>query len=219
MNCSRIWRRLSVLVVAVGLVFAASQAAATTALKLDLDSLVANSDRVVIGQVVEMQSFRKDGRIYTDTTVEIRENWKGDGPEQVTVRQLGGRVGDMATKVSGLARFKTGEESVLFLESTDDDAPYVVTGLAQGKFRVAVGPDQSTKFAIPNVDDLQLLQKVGRGSDADGADSDTSQAPSAAEDTFALRQAGPADIHDQISTLKSMRRQVRALVEDRETDR
>lgn len=231
MRTHKLWRGLAAAaVLATALLIGAIQASASTALKMDLDSLVANSDRIVVGQVVSMRSFWEDGRIYTDTTLEVLENWKGDERKTVRVRQLGGRVGDMTTKVSGLARFQAGERALVFLENAGREA-FIVTGLAQGKFRVALGPDGQTRFAIPQVDHLQLVEPnttsdedEGQTEDAVSKDVDSTLPGASPAELLRrgakLRRALPSDIHSGILPIDTLRQKVRTLVpEKREDDR
>ena len=205
------WLGLTVLLVGL---LSVSVGYSTTVLKLDLESLVANSNDVVHARVESMHSFRKDGQIYTDTTLEIVECWKGDVTGEVTVRQPGGRVGEMTTRVHGLPEFRRGEETVVFLESADETGSYIVTGMRQGKFHVAVGPDGATKVVVPRLGEMRLLEPTVQtgedGGDAAGEDAELPETIDASE----LRAAEPADVHERVFTLEAFRERVRRAVED-----
>ncbi|MBA2663954.1 MAG: hypothetical protein H0U74_16820 [Bradymonadaceae bacterium] len=142
----------------VGLAF--GTAFASTVLRLDLESLVANSDQIVVGRVAELTSkVEGDGRVYTSITIDIDETLKGEHQRRVVVRQIGGRSGDLATIVPGMPDFKPAEEVVLFLEHVTARKLPVITGMAQGKFHVALGPDESTRFVVPQLaKDLHLVK-------------------------------------------------------------
>lgn len=131
---------------------------ASTVLRLDMQSLVANSDQIVHGRVANLDSYiEQDGRVYTNITIDVDEALKGQPGHQVTIRQIGGRTGDLATIVPGMPDFKPSEEVILFLERIPSQPMHVVTGMAQGKFSVAIGPDDKTRFVIPHLGDLHRI--------------------------------------------------------------
>lgn len=76
------------------------------------------------------------GEIWTLTSFEVEEVWRGDGAtKRVTVRLLGGTTGAVTSHVSGVPRFRSGEEVVLFLEPTKR-GDFSVVGWEEGTFRV-----------------------------------------------------------------------------------
>jgi hypothetical protein len=75
------------------------------------------------------------GEIWTFTTFEVQEVWKGPAPPQIVVRLLGGRTPEFTSTVSGVPRFHAGEEVVLFLEPTAR-GDFSITSWMQGTFRV-----------------------------------------------------------------------------------
>ena len=131
----------------LGLLFC-SAAFATTLIKADLAFLTKNSDAVVVGTVGSVQSrMSGDGkRIITDSEIAVSQTLKGTVPATVVVMQPGGEVGDVGQYVSGVARFATGEEVIVFLEKRGDR--FFVTGLAQGKYRVEHAAD-GKRYAVP----------------------------------------------------------------------
>lgn len=210
--------------VALSVLFAASSAGATTVLKLELEGLVANSDRIVVGDVQSVDSYRKDGKIFTKASIEIEETWKGDETDEktITIHQPGGRIGDTVTRVFGMPDFRKKERIVAFLDERPGLPGYVVTGLRQGKFTVAVGPDGATEYAIPRVGDVQLLE-VDPSEEVDESGSTTGDSPGSRLekiDASKLRAADPAAIHQSVIPLDEFREQVlRASGEDGGTHR
>jgi hypothetical protein len=75
------------------------------------------------------------GEIWTFTTYEPTEVWKGSAQSRVRVRLLGGRVGNLTSNVSGVPRFRTGEDVVLFLAPTAR-GDFSVVSWVQGTFRI-----------------------------------------------------------------------------------
>lgn len=143
-------------------VLSASQAMASQAIRLDLEQLTRSSDAIVIGKVSRVSSrWTKDQRlIVTEVAITVSERLKGGAEETVTVVQPGGVVGTVGQRVSGLPQFNKGDEVVLFLEQQSPRA-FLVTGMAQGKFRVERSSDGRSVFAVP--DDLAGLGLVEPG--------------------------------------------------------
>jgi hypothetical protein len=149
-----------------GLLLALAQAApamATSMLVQDISALTRSSDAVVHGKVKKVESrWTGDRRqIVTDVTIDVAEFIKGKGDKTLVIHQPGGEVGEIGQKVSGLASFAPGEEVVVFLEKHGAER-YLVTGMAQGKFRVERSSDNKAAFAIPdsNSGDAQLIDSV-----------------------------------------------------------
>lgn len=124
-------------------------AQATTALALGLDDLVRASYRVALVTPTRVSSAWEvaDGqrRIVTRTTVLLQDVWRvqaeapsdqgsseEDGQEMV-LRTLGGRVGDIQQKVHGEAALASGEPVLVFAGRLRDGGRRVV-GMAQGHY-------------------------------------------------------------------------------------
>src|SRR5699024_10939291 len=90
----------------------------------------------------------------------VDESLKGEEKEVIIFRQLGGwdRENDLVTLVPGMPQFQEEERVLLFLHQAQPHFSPSVTGLAQGKFQIARGPDESTDFVIPNLQGLQIIQ-------------------------------------------------------------
>ena len=65
----------------------------------------------------------------------MSETWKGSPHAELTVRLLGGTVGPLTSSISGVPRFRLGEEVILFLETTKHGGLTVVSW-DQGTFRI-----------------------------------------------------------------------------------
>lgn len=205
-----------------GIILGTSPAAATTAVQLDLEGLVANSNRIVVGDVAEVESFRRDGRILTDVTLEIEHNWKGEGPGVVTIRQPGGRIGDIVTHVPGTPTFETGQRVVLFLEPKDNPDVCVTTGLSQGAFQIVTGPDGATQFVVPQLADLNLVaptDETDETSSAGGNEipSNGSASSEIRRQKTRLEPADTADIHESTTSLEAFRQRVQSTVRAQES--
>ena len=67
---------------------------------------------------------------------------------RLVITQPGGRVGDLAQRVDGLAGFTPGEEVLVFLERRGEST-YHVRGMGQGKYRVERPGDGRVAQAVP----------------------------------------------------------------------
>jgi len=106
--------------------------------------------------------------IYTYFTLRVLEPVKGSAKDQViTIRQIGGVVGTIASIVPGTPSFKKGEEVVVFLTQRDVAGYPWVMGLQQGKYSVSA--DENGQKRVRNeLDGLKLMGANGSVMD-DGA--------------------------------------------------
>jgi hypothetical protein len=112
---------------------------ATTVVPMGVEALTRASTHVVEARAVESVSQwnAEHTLILTYTRFAVSRTLKGQAPSTIMVRQLGGTVGGITQKVSGVRHWRPGEEAVLFLQpSSIADGALVVTGLMQGNFLV-----------------------------------------------------------------------------------
>jgi hypothetical protein len=106
--------------------------------------LARRADLVVLGRAVASESFWREGRIMTRTTVVVDEVWNGDAQAGHTIDMLtlGGVVSNLGQQVSGSPVIACGERLALILAGTSA-AGYFPLDLWQGVFRVAGATDQA----------------------------------------------------------------------------
>ena len=141
---------------------AACLAGATTVQKFTVRELATKSDAIVMAKV-EDQSSRQDANkeIYTYITISVLESVKGaKGEKTITIRQLGGSVGNLISAVPGMPSFKNGEEVVLFLSAKDRAGYPWVMGLQQGKYSI-VTDNSGLKHVRNELDGLRVLSPNG----------------------------------------------------------
>jgi len=105
--------------------------------KVAFTTLVESSANIVRGTVADMNSYWGDDHraIYTDLTVAVSEQYKGDsGAGQITVTILGGNVDGLGLMVEDVPRFSNGQEVILFLNPKGD--VFQINCLYQGKYTV-----------------------------------------------------------------------------------
>jgi hypothetical protein len=140
-------------------------ALATTLVPLDLPSLTARAERVVLARVERQEAHWTDGRnaIYTDVVLRIERTYKGDvkAGDEIVVRREGGTVDGVAMVVYGAPTFVDGEEVLLFSERRGS-ASWVV-GMTQGKLRVARDAATGKKLVRPpDLSKVELLPNAPR---------------------------------------------------------
>jgi hypothetical protein len=131
-------RRIPWLVAAAllaGLLGAGRPASASLVIALDLPTMVARADQVVVADVVSVKAAwdARHERILSTIDLVVVESWKGAAApaSHVTVVQRGGTVDDTEMIVYGMPRFQPGERTLVFLAGSADRGH--VVGMAQGK--------------------------------------------------------------------------------------
>ena len=158
---NRVLRIAMVALVAFALT-GASTAGATTVQKHSLQELAKKSDAIVLARV-EDETARYDANkeIYTYITLRVLEPVKGPQKDDViTIRQIGGVVGNIASIVPGTPTFKKGEEVVVFLTQKDAAGYPWVMGLQQGKYSVSLD-DKGQKSVRNEIGDLKMASPDG----------------------------------------------------------
>ena len=107
-----------------------------------LDSLVARSDTIVAGEVLDMRSaWTADRReIFTGVTLRPDRRFKGGERSLIRFRIPGGTVGDLRLEVTHAPVFAVGEQALVFLAGDSGQLPRVVAGEV-GKRHLRIGED------------------------------------------------------------------------------
>ena len=114
-------RRVTVILIflAAVQVCVALMASATTLERMSVAKMTLAAQLVVRAQCVANSARWDGGEIWTFTSFAVVDSWKGapsGAAQQLTVRLLGGTVGNLSSTVSGVPRFRPGEEVILFLQ-------------------------------------------------------------------------------------------------------
>ena len=120
--------------VALGLTLVAAPAAATIVEALSLAALVDGADHVLLVTCEAERTHRDDRRrIVTDYDVRVEEVMKGGAStgDHLTVRRLGGEMGDLGMRIEGEPRLVPGGRYVVFLRAMDGGISRPV-GMSQG---------------------------------------------------------------------------------------
>jgi len=138
MNMQRIKLRFVRTTVCVAFAWAvamATAASATTLERMSLAKMAVAAPVIVRARCGGNSVAREEGEIWTFTSFDVEETWRGSPPARITVRLLGGSMGDITSHVSGVPRFTPGEDVVLFLQPTAR-SDFSIVSWEQGTFRI-----------------------------------------------------------------------------------
>lgn len=133
---SRTIRRLGAALALTVALAVAPPATATVVIESPRVELVERSQLIVRAFVDGATSrWNEDGsQLITLTALRVTEYIKGNGPATLTLRQLGGRLGDIASHIPGDARFANGQEVFLFLRQ--GSGVVYLTALSQSAYYI-----------------------------------------------------------------------------------
>ena len=140
----------------LGCVLLVNEAVPLTVAKISLQELTAQSNLVIYGTVVSANSQWEGQAINTYTSIRVKETLKGDGQEFVTVKQMGGRVGDITDEVTGSRELKGGEDVILFL--VEWKGHYWIHSIVLGKFSVVT--QNGNLVAYNDLNNVGLIDPV-----------------------------------------------------------
>ncbi len=147
-------------------VFAAAPSWGSTFVLMSDAQLAAASNGAWLATVHSVESgMTREGRVYTYTTLLADRKLSGPSsmPDELVLRELGGRVGDTAMVVYGTPRFSMGERVVVFLEQVGDGT-FRTYQHVMGKFRVETDVSTGQPIAVrdwgDNPDRVQLADPV-----------------------------------------------------------
>jgi len=129
-------RRFLWILFLAGLGLLAVVANATTLARLRFEELAKQATAVARLRCLGAASRWEDREIWTETLFEVVESNKGLLPGLVSVRTMGGSVGNLHSRIEEVPSFHVGEEAYVFLWGREDE-PYRVLGWSQGTFRIA----------------------------------------------------------------------------------
>jgi hypothetical protein len=113
--------------------------------------LAAFSDAIVTGRVVDLATGRDavTGGIYTYVTLSVDQVVKGAIAErEITIKQLGGQIGNDGLAVFNQAVFARGEDVMVFLETRPRDRTLYTSALWQGKWNLRRDATTGEQIAV-----------------------------------------------------------------------
>lgn len=119
-----------------------------------LKELSKRADVIVTGKVTENKSSWNDSktRIYTRTTLQVDEVFKGNNNENtIEITYPGGEVGDVGELYTHMPTFKNDEEVLVFLKKDTKDNRYKVLNGEEGKITIINDKKTNEKVTTSNV--------------------------------------------------------------------
>jgi signal peptidase I len=109
-------------------------------IKYSLERLSTGSEKIVVGDVVGMESrYLEPGQgIHTFVTIRVEEIVKGDVGDEIVLRVPGGTVGDATMVVEHAPYFDVGEKVLVFV-TRQVDGQDIVYNADNGKYTVEDG--------------------------------------------------------------------------------
>lgn len=131
---------------------------ATTALKLDLETLTDKAEIIARGKVDAVQARwnATNTGIWTHHSVTVSATLKGDSKATLEFLTRGGTVGSKSQYVSGSGSFAVGEEYVFFLWR-DENKDLQLVGMVQGA--LAIKEVEGVTRAVGSFSGLTLVDK------------------------------------------------------------
>jgi hypothetical protein len=122
----------------------AAPADCTILIRQDLQDLVRGAESIVRARVVSnAAAWDPDRRfIWTWTTLDVVETWKGPATGRIALRELGGEVGSVGMRVAGTPKYAVGEDVIVFLYRDAQGAQRTL-GWTQGRFALGLDADGS----------------------------------------------------------------------------
>lgn len=154
------WRNVAALAALV-LLFA-GPAVASTFVAMSPGEMIARSDAVVVGEVIQVESFRDpSGRaIVSQAMIRVEETLTGSSPTVVIVETFGGTVDSYTVVAHGFPTFAEGDRLVVFLDEREDGIAEVV-GYRLGQYRVITNR-LGQEIAVPTLEkNVNLLRPEG----------------------------------------------------------
>jgi hypothetical protein len=156
---------IRVAIVALAALLGGPAANSTTLARMSIAQMTQAAHLVVRARCLSNSTAWDAGEIWTFTSFAIEETWKsaaGANPDRyVSVRLLGGTVGNLTSTVSGVPRFVPGEEIVLFLEATTR-GDFSIVSWVQGTFRVRRDIRTNQEIAIQDTAAFETFEPATR---------------------------------------------------------
>jgi hypothetical protein len=159
-----------VLILAAMHASSATMVTATTLERMSVAKMTQSAQLVVRAQCVANSSAWDGGEIWTFTSFEVEDVWKGAPPgaaRQVIVRLLGGSVGNLNSTVSGVPRFRPGEEVILFLQPTAR-GDFSIVSWVQGTFRIRRDTRSGAEIVVQDTAAFDTYDPATRQFSAEG---------------------------------------------------
>lgn len=155
------------IVLLFGVFLLAGTARATTIVRMSLAEMSQAAKAIARVRCVSNATVWDAGEVWTLTTFEVQQTWRGTLPAEITVRLLGGHTASLTSSVSGVPRFRANEEAILFLEPAPNGA-FSVVAWQQGTFRIHRNSRSGEETVTQDTAYFATFDPVSRGLAAKG---------------------------------------------------
>ena len=131
---------------------------ASTFIDMPTTDLAQSADVIALGRVVSVEgALTAKGRVFTYVTLTLEEALKGHAPSgSITLKQLGGQVGDLDAFIHGSPRFELGERVLVYLTRSPDGSLHT-SHLAMGKFGIVLDSVSGRELALRDFGEARLF--------------------------------------------------------------
>jgi hypothetical protein len=145
-----------------------SGAAPTALVRMSVAQISRTARSIVRARCIANVAIWDSGEIWTRTTFEVEESWSGTSPSgRIVVRLLGGTIGNITSRVSGIPRFVPGEDAVLFLEPSRY-GDFSIVSWQQGTFRIRRNHQTGGEIVTQDTASFATYDPVSRHFEAAG---------------------------------------------------
>jgi len=142
--------------------FNCSKSYATREIQTSTPNIAKKSDYIVVARCTSSESKWDERKafIFTYTTFSIDEYIKGDDlGEEITLRIIGGQVGDQILKFPDKPDFTEGQDVVLFLGPKNKYGFYNLKSLMNGVLRIEIDETTGEKLITTPISGIKMFEK------------------------------------------------------------
>ena len=139
-----------------------SKSYATRELEETSLDIARSSDNIVVAKCISAESkWNEQGSlIYTYVTFQVQDDVKGETKEgNLTLRFLGGRVGDTVQTVPDMPQFSENEEVMLFLGPKNRSGYQTLSSIQKGVLRIKTDSETGKKLITTPTTGIRIYKK------------------------------------------------------------
>ncbi len=136
---------------------------ASTVIQVSFQEMVATSEFIFEGTVINQEAIRPDGstNIFTRVTFAVSDVLKGDYDESaVSLYFMGGTIGSLTLSISDMQIPKNGERGIYFVESIAKRQVHPLYGWNQGRFLILNDRDGNPRIHTAKGKPVRSVGKI-----------------------------------------------------------
>lgn len=152
-----------ILIICLGIFFInCSKSYATRELEENTLDIARRSENIVVARCVSTESkWNEQGSlIFTYVTFQVQDTVQGENTEDnLTLRFLGGRVGDTVQTVPDMPQFSENEEVMLFLGPKNRSGYQTLSSIQNGVLRIRIDPETGNQLITTPTTGFQIYKR------------------------------------------------------------